>query len=366
MNHSNYKIAEKNYITETDSISKDIWNTIIRNFTDATIYQTYSYGAIRWGKENLSHLILKNQDEIIAAAQARIITSPLIGSGIAYITRGPVWCSRKNERNPDIFRQICHALYEEYVSKRKMFLRVLPNEFENGTGMLRQILEEEGFEWQQSARPYKTILKNLTLSLENLKKSLHKSWRENLRRSQRNGLEILEGKDDDFYGIFVHLYKQMYSRKKFISSVDIDEFRVIQNDLPENLKMNIMVCTSRGEPVAALVWSAIGDTGITILSATGNKGLKLSASYLLRWRLIERLVEKNCRFLDQGGIDRQLNPGGYTFKAGIGGTELCHIGQFNAYKNRISSFSIKIADQLRTNWQKMEYRLNRLNRTSFL
>lgn len=321
------------YEVVVDNIDREDWERYAGNFADYSIYQTWAYGAIRWGEENLSHVIVGKESEIVAAAQVRIILFPLIGSGIAYVARGPMWRGREKETTPKAFRQIIHALYQEYVLKRRLFLRLVPNEFERGNGELQLILKGEGFHRQASVPPYRTILNDLSPPLEELKRSLHKSWRKNLPRSERNNLVVSEGSGDNLYGVFMDLYQEMRARKNFVSGVDVGEFRNIQKDLPDALKMQIFICSYRDEPVAALVWSAIGDTGITILSATGNKGLKLYASYLLRWRLIERLKERNVRFLDQGGVDPELNPGGYIFKAGMGGKEQFHIGAFEACDN---------------------------------
>ncbi len=347
MNLNEGNTDERSYTIEVDGISKDQWDNIIQNFADATIYQTCSYGAIRWGKENLSHLVLMKKGEIAAAAQVRIVFFPLFGSHIAYIARGPMWRLRRENRKYGIFRRMVRALQDEYMSKRGLFVRLVPNEFENETDRLQQILKQEGFQSQSSTSPYRTILNDLNPSLEELRKNLHKRWREKLNRALREDLEVIEGTEDNLYGTFVTLYKEMCARKKFVSYVDINEFRAIQNNLPRALKMNIMICKFQGTAVAALVWSAIGDTGITIFSATGNKCLKSYGSYLLRWKMLERLKERGCRFLDQGGVNLQNNPGGYHFKADMGGMEICNIGQFNACRSMTKSALIRIGENCR-------------------
>ena len=46
------------YIVEIDQISKAEWEKLIHIFDDSSIYQTWSYGAVRWGQSNLSHIVI--------------------------------------------------------------------------------------------------------------------------------------------------------------------------------------------------------------------------------------------------------------------------------------------------------------------
>ena len=136
----------------------------------------------------------------------------------------------------------------------------------------------------------------------------------------------------------------MLDRKEYLPGVDYDEFREIQKDLPEPQKMRISVCEFQGKPVSTSIGSAIGNTGIYLLGATGTEGLNLKGSYLLQWRMIEWFKEKGCRWYDLGGINPEKNPGVYHFKAGLSGVDICHIGQFEVCKSSISSFLVKSGD----------------------
>ena len=50
---------------EIDCVTKAQWSALLNHFEDANIYQTWSYGAVRWGERNLSHLLLKQDGEVI-------------------------------------------------------------------------------------------------------------------------------------------------------------------------------------------------------------------------------------------------------------------------------------------------------------
>ena len=84
----------------------------------------------------------------------------------------------------------------------------------------------------------------------------------------------------------------MRKRKTFETTVDVEEFGRIQEDLPECHRMRILICEDRGVPVAGLVASAMGDSAIYLLGATSDGGLNSKGAYLLQWTLIKWLKEQ--------------------------------------------------------------------------
>ncbi|MDD1777937.1 MAG: GNAT family N-acetyltransferase [Candidatus Helarchaeota archaeon] len=346
------------YHTEVDQIKKDEWSEIIQHFEDASVYQTWSYGAVRWGENKLSHLVLKKNGVIVAAVQARILQFPLFQRGIAYIRWGPMWRLRGKERDLDSLGQMARALVEEYVVRRSLFIRVLPNEIEGEGDAVRQIFEAEGFRWKQSS--YRTLILDLAPSLESLRKGLRKVWRYNLNKAEKQAMNVIEGTNDNLFEIFMTLYNQMLLRKRFLPGVDINEFRDIQKDLPNPLKMKIFIGKLNEEAVGGLVGSLLGNTGIYVLGATGEKGLKLQSSYLIQWRMIQWLRESGARYYDLNGFDPDSYPGTAFFKAGLPGKDVYHIGEFEASRSLISSFLVKSGDQVRTTSLKIKFWFNKM------
>lgn len=104
---------DKAYIVEIDSVDKDMWYKIINDFSDANIYQTWAYDEIRFGREKMSHLIVKRDGKIVTAVQVRIVKIPVINAGVAYVFWGPLWKVKNSETNPDIFSQAIRALKED-------------------------------------------------------------------------------------------------------------------------------------------------------------------------------------------------------------------------------------------------------------
>ena len=44
---------DKAYSVEVDTVDKDTWYKIINDFSDANIYQTWSYDEIRFGRKKM-------------------------------------------------------------------------------------------------------------------------------------------------------------------------------------------------------------------------------------------------------------------------------------------------------------------------
>jgi len=321
---------------EVDTVNKAQWSDLLSQFDDATIYQTWSYGAVLYGANNLSHIILEEDNNIIAVAQVGIRYFRAIQTSTANVHWGPLWRKKNTTYSIDNFEGIIKALINEYGIKRRLLLRIWPFEIDYPENKIKIILQGSGLIFNRLTPAYQTLRLSLLPSIEDLKKNLDQKWRNQLNRAEKTHFNIIEGNSDDCYRVFLALQKEMFERKKYVSGVDYEQYRLINNDLPVTQKMNIMICEYENEPIAVSICSAIGDTGIYLLGATGNKGMRLNGSNLLQWRIIKWLKERGCLYYDLGGIDPEANPGVFRFKCGIAGKigrNEKHIGQYVFYNN---------------------------------
>ena len=328
---------------EVDRATPVEWGRMLDLFEDANLYQTWSYGGVRWGAKNLSHLVLKRNDEVVGMAQLRIIRPTGFNFGMAYLRWGPLCHRRGSELTAAAVRAMAQALHQEYVCKRRLLLQILPNAFE---GSPRGMLFQSSFsdftpEVRTATNLYRTFVLDLSPPLEELRRKLDKKWRYQLTRAEKNGLKIIAGTGSDEYCIFRQMYKEMRKRKAFETTVDIEEFRRIQEDLPEAHRMRILICEQNGIPVAGLIISAIGDSAIYLLGATGDEGLNAKGGYLLQWTAIQWLKENGFKWYDLGGIDPERNPGVYSFKKGFSGSDLYQLAPLQACNSTVSSTIVR-------------------------
>ncbi len=325
------------YHIEIDSTHEQLWSNLLEQFHDATICQTWSYARILYGDKNMSHIVLKKDDDVIAMAQVGIRRAPLLATGISNVHWGPLWKRRGHNLNHDVLSCIIKALKKEYAVRRGHLLRIWPNETVDPENTIKRILEDAKGIHNKAVPQYRTFRLCLTPTLEELRNNLARKWRQALGRAERfPSLNLECGKSDELYKRALRIYEEMHNRKQFYTDVDMKEQGLIQHDLPNHIKMVISICRLDTEPIAALGWSTIGDTGLPLIAATSNKALSLStnASNLLWWKMLEDMKEKGCLFCDVGGIDDKVNPGGYKFKSGfVGrlGKDEKHVGQFVFY-----------------------------------
>ena len=202
------------YTAEADRVDKSMWTRVLEGFDDANIFQTWSYAAARWGERSLNHVLLKQGAEVVAAVQVIVIRLPLLGAGMAYVKSGPLCQLRGRERNLQAFRQMLRVLRNIYVTRQGLLLRIFPNFLEDGPAVLRSILTEEGFERDQIPGPCKTAIIDLSYSREELRKSLKRTWRQNLARAETCGLKVIGGTSDELLEKFIALHRQMRTRKR--------------------------------------------------------------------------------------------------------------------------------------------------------
>jgi Acetyltransferase (GNAT) domain len=328
---------------EVDRATPAEWSSMLDLFADANLYQTWSYGAVRWGRKNLSQLVLKRDGEVFGMAQLRVVRPTRFNFGMAYLRWGPLCHRRGRELDAEVPLYMARALQQEYARKRGLLLQILPNAF---AGSPRAALFQSCFsrftqEPRTSANLYRTFVLDLAPTIEELRRNLDAKWRNKLTQSEKKGLKVVAGNGTEEYRTFCRMYDQMRKRKTFETTVDVEEFGRLQEDLPKTHRMRVLICEQAGVPVAGLVASALGDSAIYLLGATSDDGLTAKGAYLLQWTLIRWLKENGIRWYDLGGIDPEGNPGVYTFKKGLSGTDVSQLTPLVACNSVVSSAVIR-------------------------
>jgi lipid II:glycine glycyltransferase (peptidoglycan interpeptide bridge formation enzyme) len=330
------------YQVEVDRVTPSEWSEMLDLFRDANVYQTWSYGRVRWGEANLSHLVVKHTNQVVGIAQLRVIRPTVFKFGMAYLRWGPLCHARRGDLDLRIVEAMATSLREEYVKKRGLYLRILPNAFSGSrrAQTFQAAFSDFALEPCEGMNEYRTLLLDLSPPLEELRRALDQKWRNKLSGAERNCLSIIEGEDIELYDTFCTIYAEMRDRKRFPTTVDVEQFGRIQNDLPKNHRMKVLICQHKGQPVSALVCSTLGDCGIYLLGATSNAGLKFKGSYLLQWSVVQSLKKAGVRYYDLGGIDPVANPGGYSFKSGLPASDVRHIRPLVACERRLSAAAV--------------------------
>jgi lipid II:glycine glycyltransferase (peptidoglycan interpeptide bridge formation enzyme) len=226
---------------------------------------------------------------------------------------------------------------------------MLPNVFREDLSApgFEAVCAQAGFRFSNAVPQYRTIRVDLTPEPALIRKCLDQKWRNQLNGAERNGLTVREGASDELFAEFSAIYRELLARKQFETTVDIDEFSRIHQALPDSLKMRVLLCEKDGKVMAGLVGAAIGETGVYLLGATSNEGMKAKGSYLLQWRMMQWLRQSGCKWYDLGGINPQRNPGVYHFKSGFGGQEVFQIGCLELSGSAVSLSCVRAGERLK-------------------
>ncbi len=342
--------ARGGYEVEFGRLSAEEWTDVLTSFDDAVIYQTRQYGAERWGENNLSHVVVRRNGIPAAAAQVASAGAPRVGVGVCYVPWGPLIRSREGGADTGALARILAAMRKQYSGDGGLSLRLRPQAMDEDEGTVARALEAEGYGRLGSAPAHRTLVMDLMLPLDEIWRGLKRPYAQHYRRALKSGIEVEAGTAPEHFRRFMELYDEMKGRKGFDGFVDPRDFARVQEGLPERLKMTTTVCACRGEPVSALVTSAIGDTAIGLFAASSRKGRDTCAAYMMWWRALEMFKEDGRRWLDLGGIDPETAPGPARFKArlaGKTGREVRHPGQFEAPGGVASRLCVGAGSRLR-------------------
>ena len=260
---------------------------------------------------------------------------------------GPLWQTGGTAAPANTLHNMLIALREIYGHQESMLLRVTPWEFEDNEQLA--IIREAGLKANPAAELLRTAALDLSYSMDELRASLSRHWRYNLKAAEKNPLEVREGFSGDLIEDFFTLYEDMRGRKGKDKIPQMAYLSQVQRELPEGLKLRIAVCRHAGVPVAGLVVSAMGSKAFAVAAATGTAGMDLRGSYLLQWRMIRWLKDQNVRWYDLARINPKTHPGTTQFKLGLSGklgSTVEYLGEFEAYTSSTSHFLVRAAESL--------------------
>jgi len=322
-----------------DNFDKTQWEHYAKGFADYSIYQTWAYQQVRAEMDNqkISRIVIKDGDSDVATmCQVRIKCIRPFRFKIGYVQWGPLF--RDGDGKITCTRETLEKLRQAYLGGTVHVLRLVPNLLtDEREQTFAEMLQEAGFYRVPILKPYRSFVLPTDDSEEEIRKRLRKSFRRDLKKAEKAGIEIRQGHDREFCKILEDLYLASIKRKGF-KGLDPQEFVKTQSMLSSSEKMNIIVAYLDGEPIAAHLASNLGDTGVVLLAASNEKGLTCGASYLIWYKGAVAACCAGMKRYDLGGIDPDSNPNVYQFKSRMGGKECFHIGAFEAY----SSSHVKI------------------------
>lgn len=353
---------DNTYTVEWGCSDGNAWYEIMGCFQDANLYQAWAYDRVRYGAGGVAHMVLKRGNEVVAAAQVRVQRVPGTRAGIAYVLWGPLWRRKGEVEEEEAFRLALRILRSELSLKRGLVLRLNLLAFKGRDDVLKQALAAEGYHLRDEARNRRTILVDLSGSLEELRAAQHPMWRNHLNRAEKKGLQVEFGENESLFDEIIPMYMEMAKRKGLVDLNDISHLKKVQEELPSSHKLKIIVCRQNGVPCAGGIFSALGTTGLYLTGATSTRGMKSYGSYLVHWTFLRWLKENGFLSYDLNGINPEVNPGTYQFKrqfAGKAGMEVEMLGKFEVADSALSSLVVRGGERLVEGYRKLSRKTRR-------
>lgn len=314
---ANAVAGNKGIALAAKQVSGADWDAIIGGFDEVCQEQMHAFAATRWPGVGQEPIVFQRGNTVVGGALVMIQPLPLKLSQMAVVKWAPMLASTSAPDAEALRAAMVDCLVKDYAETRGMMLSVLlhasPGETHKGYENLRQ----RGFKRGSTLLFPNRYLVNLRLSDDELRKSFHQTWRRQLNKAEKSGLEF-ERVEAGEIGAFKALYASMTERKQFPDHSAYETLDALMA-LDEPLRPELFFVRHEGETVAgALVFKA-GERAVYLYGATNDKALPLRAGYFLHWHVIRWLRDHTrARWYDLGGTDGFH--GLHQFKTGMVGT----------------------------------------------
>ncbi|WP_097652889.1 lipid II:glycine glycyltransferase FemX [Candidatus Chloroploca asiatica] len=272
-----------------------VWDAFVKQHPQGSLLQQHNWGQLKasfgW---RMQRLAVVGTDGALKAG-ALVLFRSRYGLSIGYTPRGPLWSG-----DSAIDHLLLKGLERVARRARAVFLRLEPNltEHDPAAAQWHTWFLRQGLQPVPTIQPRSSLHVALTCSEEALRAACSKGHRADIRRAQRNGVEVRLGGEADLSAFFA-LMQATGARAQFsVHSADYysTAWRLFQ---PDAL---LLVAAVDGEPVAAQMVFADPTTGYYLYSGGNSVGMKSGANHLLTWHALNWARERGCAWYDLWGI----------------------------------------------------------------
>lgn len=325
-------------------ISVEEWNEFIKQYPDASLYQSSAWGELKeqFGWEKPLYVCTGR-----AGAQVLIRRLPM-GIGFAYIPKGPLGTHWQ-----DLWKEI-----DDLCLKKKLaFLKVEPDVIEPVTDNFH--LEMEGFNKStEYIQPFNTMYFDLNGNENDWFARISSTSRRYIRRSIERGVVVHQSDDVE---CLYNLIKISSDRHRF-SFRSLDYYKKAFEIFDINDQGNLFIVECNGEPLAAYLLFNSGSKATYLYGGSVEDKNKCYPNYLGYWEMIKWSAAQGCKNLDLLGIanEKRLedvadpinNMGGlYKFKRQFGARLVRSVGPWDRVYD---SFHYRLYSQLKNAMAIME------------
>lgn len=177
-------------------------------------------------------------------------------------------------------------------------------------------------------------------SLDDIWRGFSQQWRRNVRRAQREGVEVSIGDYDDL-PVFYQLLNVTQERDGFDLGRSLGyyqrQYKALTAEDPQ--RMRLYLAHHGGETLAAHTMNIVGDRAWYHLGASASHRRELRPSHALQWQMIRDAHAAGCAVYDMRGFNPTLDEsdrrsGLLRWKLGTGGRAVERLGEWDYPINR--------------------------------
>ena len=301
------------------------WQERFEKVRRSTLLQSYAHARAtcprlgqkpRWGA-----IYLDDQEAgIVQIAEASTLHGLLHA---VILDMGPLWYDPTDlDRKNDAFTKAFNLCFPKRIGRKRRFI---PNiAF---TQKSSDFIEQNGFIWQKESR-YTTIWLDLTKDAEDLRKSLHPKWRNQLSKSERYDLTVIHDTAGDTAADFIKLYQQDIKEKAYKNIPPARLYDYIPA-FAEQQSLLLAHAVHHGNVVASALVLRHGTSATYQIGYLSPEGRPLCANHFLLWRTLLTLKETGIKDFDLGGVNAYDARDIQHFKERMGGETVIYSGLYS-------------------------------------
>ncbi|MGQ9681564.1 MAG: lipid II:glycine glycyltransferase FemX [Anaerolineae bacterium] len=304
------------------------WDAFVSASPHGHLLQSWGWGELkgRFGWQPL-RLAVRNGGSLQAAAQA--LVRPLPYRSLAYVPRGPA-CDPCDTAT---LRLLFQGLHQAARRRGAIALKVEPPALDGPQAPVPWL--NLGFRpTPQTIQPRRTMMVDLEPDEDQILARMKNKWRYNVRLAARKDISVRQGGPADLPA-FHRLMLETGRRDGFGVHAQAYYQAALELFRPGE-QVALLIAEYRGEPLAALMALACGETAIYMFGASSDRERQRMPNHLLQWEAMRWAKARGCRRYDLWGIP-DVDPdspsaglaGVERFKAGFGGEPVRFAGAFD-------------------------------------
>ena len=315
-----------------------------KNFPNAHYYQDYRWSNV---KNNLECECVYVEEEGKIVAACTVYVRPIVmGLSILYAQRGPICDLYQSDMVMKLIKEM-KPLIKKYHA---FMIKFDPNVQEDDELIKKYqklgfMIRGKGYSKLDLILSRRSMVLNLEgKTIEELMPQFKKMTRYSLKRSLRNGLELIDDFSDESLDIFMELLK-ITSVRDGIEHRPREFFENIRNNFSHD-EVRLYLIKHEDDYLAGALGVNYGGRMMYYHSGSSNLKRNLLPNYRIQYELIDWACKEKCHVYDMGGIIKESEEDGlYLFKIGfcIGNEMDAYIGEMDYPLNPLFYYGFNVS-----------------------